>query len=69
MSPLYRTYILCCPIGTNDALGRAGLPPAIVTGDWMATNGDYISWGAAVDWCVAQGGTDLCPYDVYCPNG
>lgn len=27
------------------------------------------SWGAAVDYCVAQGATGLCPLDTYCPDG
>ena len=27
------------------------------------------TWGAAVDWCVAAGAQDLCPFEVYCPDG
>ena len=69
------TYILCCPQGTQDAIDAAkpAIQPPIFTGDWMETdaaNGNgYPTWGAAVDWCVAQGAEDLCPFDVYCPDG
>ena len=27
------------------------------------------TWGAAVDWSVAAGAQDLCPFEVYCPDG
>ena len=52
----FMTYILCCPAGASD---KALVLPPIFTGDWMqgqdsSTDG-YGSWGAAVDWCVAQG--------------
>jgi hypothetical protein len=63
------TFILCCPLGTADALAPPLVPPAITTGDWIDTSGAYASWGAAVDFCIAQGGVDLCPYEVYCPDG
>ena len=64
------TYILCCPQGTWDLLAPEPGPP-IVGGDWifMGTNqadfpeSGYGTWGAAVDFCIAQGGDDLCPFD------
>ena len=65
----FMTYILCCPLGTAAALAPPAVPPPVFSGDWLATNGAYNSWGAAVDWCIAQGAEDLCPYEVYCPDG
>ena len=66
----FMTYILCCPQGTWDLLAPEPGPP-IVGGDWifMGTNqadfpeSGYGTWGAAVDFCIAQGGDDLCPFD------
>ena len=65
----FMTFILCCPIGTTDSLSTPTGPTDIVTGDWIEASGAYNSWGAAVDFCIAQGGTDLCPFEVYCPDG
>ena len=63
----FMKHILCCPVGM--AARSSGGPTTIHTGDWMATAGGYNSWGAAVDWCIAQGARNLCPYEVYCPDG
>eukprot|EP01043_Picozoa_sp_COSAG02_P057026 COSAG02_NODE_6857_length_3324_cov_17.657674_2_plen_808_part_01 len=30
---------------------------------------DQTSWGAAVDYCIAQGTGGLCPLSTYCPDG
>ena len=72
----FMTYILCCPMGTWDALApKPG--PAIFGGDWIDM-GDkqanfpgtgFTSWGAAVDFCIAQGAEGLCPLDTICPDG
>lgn len=60
------TFILCCSIGTADSLAPPLIPPAILGSAWIATAGAYNSWATAVDYCVAQGGEDLCPWNVYC---
>jgi len=65
----FMKYILCCPAGASN---KALILPPIFTGDWMQgqdTAPGYGTWGASVDWCVAQGAADLCPYEVYCPDG
>ena len=61
----FMNWVLCC----------AQLPPPppplplIFSGDWINAAGAYNSWGAATDYCIAQGAEDLCPFEVYCPDG
>jgi len=32
-------------------------------------SGSFTGWGAAVDYCIAQGTSGVCPLATYCPNG
>jgi hypothetical protein len=54
------TYVLCCPIGTAAFLASKAAE-ATVFGDWMEGS-NFDGWGSAVDYCIAQGADDLCPY-------
>ena len=74
----FMTFILCCPVGTQSALRPPPIPPAVVGRDWIAnTGGDsgdagadgFISYAGALEFCAANGGDDICPYDVICPDG
>eukprot|EP01050_Picozoa_sp_SAG11_P005438 SAG11_NODE_384_length_9897_cov_11.158502_6_plen_236_part_00 len=70
----FMQYILCCELGTTDALRAQGrlrfaVDEAPQAGEWIHAAGAYNSWGAAVDFCVAHGAEDLCPLETYCPNG
>lgn len=70
----FMQYILCCEIGTTEALRqqgplRFGVSEEGQLGEWINSNGAYNSWGAAVDFCIAHGADDLCPLDTYCPDG
>ena len=70
----FMQYILCCEMGTTEALRqqgplRFGVSEEGQLGEWINANGAYNSWGAAVDFCIAHGADDLCPLDTYCPDG
>jgi hypothetical protein len=70
----FMQYILCCEMGTTEALRqqgplRFGVSEEGQLGEWINANGEYNSWGAAVDFCIAHGADDLCPLDMYCPDG
>jgi hypothetical protein len=64
----WQGWVLCCPNGANDPPFTL---PAIFTGDWIKPTqpGAYMSWGSAIDFCIAQGAEDVCPFAVYCPDG
>ena len=70
----FMQYILCCEIGTTEALRDQGRLRFAVdeegqVGEWIESDGAFDSWGGAVDFCVAHGAEDLCPLDTYCAAG
>eukprot|EP01050_Picozoa_sp_SAG11_P023717 SAG11_NODE_4846_length_1748_cov_1.875682_2_plen_169_part_00 len=52
----FMRWVLCCP------------RESIRGGAWIEGTA-YSSWGSASDYCVSIGAKDVCPYEVYCPNG
>eukprot|EP01050_Picozoa_sp_SAG11_P010571 SAG11_NODE_1065_length_5989_cov_103.088285_4_plen_367_part_00 len=63
----FMRWVLCCPPGT--AALETTTPASIWGGAWIEGAENYNSWGSASDYCVSIGAADMCPYEVYCPNG
>jgi hypothetical protein len=50
--------------------GEGALPhPGGMTTGFEDASGSFTGWGAAVDYCIAQGTSGVCPLATYCPNG
>ena len=50
--------------------GEAALPhPGGATSGFQDASGAFTGWGGAVDYCISQGASGVCPLATYCPNG
>eukprot|EP01043_Picozoa_sp_COSAG02_P050497 COSAG02_NODE_5195_length_4551_cov_1.826370_4_plen_454_part_00 len=50
--------------------GVQALPhPGGATTGFQDGSGAFTGWGAAVDYCISQGTSGVCPLATYCPNG